>query len=165
MMAKRGVFVSHESIREWSLKFGTEFAKRIRHQSAMPGDQWYLDEAYLSIGGKLQYLWRAVDQDGEVLDILVQPRQNKNAAKRFFRKLLKDLRYIPRVLITHKLGSYAAAIDKIKEGHLKQVPTSIPDWCASQGSNLSKFECRFLAVDSTGRCNTCVKSCCWCFIG
>jgi len=109
MMAKRGVLISHESIREWALKFGAEFAKRIRHQSARPGDQWHLDEVYLSIGGKLQYLWRAVDQDGEVLDILVQPRRNTNAAKRFFRKLLKGLRYVPRVLITDKLGSYAAA--------------------------------------------------------
>jgi putative transposase len=109
MMAKRGVIVSHESIREWALKFGAEFAKRIRHQSARPGDQWYLDEVYLSMGGKLHYLWRAVDQDGEVLDILVQPRRNTNAAKRFFRKLLKGLRYVPRVLITDKLRSYAAA--------------------------------------------------------
>jgi putative transposase len=109
MMAKRGVIVSHESIREWALKFGAEFAKRIRHQSARPGDQWHLDEVYLSVGGKLHYLWRAVDQDGEVLDILVQPRRNKNAAKRFFRKLLKRLRYVPRVLITDKLGSYAEA--------------------------------------------------------
>jgi putative transposase len=109
MMAKRGVIVSHESIREWALKFGAEFAKRIRHQSARPGDQWYLDEVYLSMGGKLHYLWRAVDQDGEVLDILVQSRRNTNAAKRFFRKLLKGLRYVPRVLITDKLRSYAVA--------------------------------------------------------
>jgi putative transposase len=77
MMAKRGVVVSHESIRECALKFGAEFAKRIRHQSARPGDQWYLDEIYLSVGGKLHYLWRAVDQDGEVLDILVQSRRTR----------------------------------------------------------------------------------------
>ena len=121
MMAKRGVIVSHESIRAWALKFGAEFAKRIRHQSARPGDQWHLDEVYLSIGGKLHYLWRAVDQDGEVLDILVQPRRNKNAAKRFFRNLLKGLRYIPRLLITDKLGSYAAAKAEIMPGvvHLR----------------------------------------------
>ena len=83
MMAKRGVLVSHESIREWALKFGAEFAKRLRHQSARPGDQWHLNEVYLSIGGKRQYLWRAVNQDGEVLDILVPSRRNKNCRQAF----------------------------------------------------------------------------------
>ena len=74
-----------------------------------PEDRWHLDEVYLSINRRLQYLWRAVDQDGEVLDILVQPLRNRQAAKKFFRKLLQRLRYIPRAIITDKLGSYAAA--------------------------------------------------------
>src|ERR1700719_1883939 len=78
-------------------------------RSPRPGDRWHLDEVYLSIIGKLQYLWRAVDQDGEVLDILVQPRRNRRAAKKFFRKLLRRLQYVPRAIITDKLGSYAAA--------------------------------------------------------
>jgi putative transposase len=73
------------------------------------GDRWHLDEVFLKIQGKLQYLWRAVDQDGEVLDILVQSRRNKRAAKKFFRKLLKGLQYVPRAIITDKLRSYAAA--------------------------------------------------------
>jgi putative transposase len=73
------------------------------------GDRWHLDEVFLRINGKLQYLWRAVDQDGEVLDILVQSRRNKRAAKKFFRKLLKGLQYVPRAIVTDQLRSYAAA--------------------------------------------------------
>jgi putative transposase len=109
IMAERGVVVTYETIRVWSQTFGGTYAKRLRSRAARPGDRWHLDEVYLSINGKLQYLWRAVDQDGEVLDILVQPRRNRRAAKKFFRKLLRGLRYIPRVIITDKLGSYAAA--------------------------------------------------------
>jgi putative transposase len=80
-----------------------------RKRQSIGLDRWHLDEVYLSINGKLQYLWRAVDQDGEVLDILVQPLRDRQAAKKFFRKLLQRLQYIPRALITDKLGSYAAA--------------------------------------------------------
>src|ERR1700674_3042938 len=109
LMAERGVAVTYETIRDWSQKFGGTYAKRLRSRARRPGDRWHLDEVYLSINGKLQYLWRAVDQDGEVLDILVQPRRNKQAAKKFFRKLLIGLQYIPRAIITDKLGSYAAA--------------------------------------------------------
>jgi putative transposase len=76
---------------------------------AQTGDKWHLDEVFLSINSKLHYLWRAVDQYGNVLDILVQSRRNKQAAKRFFRKLLKGCQYVPRVLITDKLASYGAA--------------------------------------------------------
>jgi len=109
MMAERGVVVSYESVREWCLKFGAAYAKRIRAHGPRPGDRWHLDEVFLKIQGKLQYLWRAVDQDGDVLDILVQSRRNKRAAKKFFRKLLKVLQYMPRVIVTDKLRSYAAA--------------------------------------------------------
>jgi putative transposase len=113
MMAKRGVVLTYETVREWCLKFGRAYAKRMRSRSPRPGDRWYLDEVFLKIQGRLQYLWRAVDQDGEVLDILVQPRRNKRAAKKFFRKLLKGLQYVPRVIITDQLGSYAAAKKEI----------------------------------------------------
>jgi putative transposase len=109
MMAERGVTVSYESIREWCLKFGGGYARRIRSCRGRLGDRWHLDEVFLRINGKLQYLWRAVDQDGEVLDILVQPRRNKQAAKKFFRRLLKGLQYVPRVIITDQLRSYGAA--------------------------------------------------------
>ena len=109
MMAERGVTVSYETIREWSQKFGGTYAKRMRSKRHHLGDRWHLDEVFLTINGKLQYLWRAVDQDGDVLDILVQARRNKKAAKKFFRKLLKGLQYVPRAIITDKLRSYAAA--------------------------------------------------------
>jgi len=108
-MAEHGVIVSYETIRDWSQQFGRTYAKRLRSRAARPGDHWHLDEIYLSINGKLQYLWRAIDQGGEVLDIVVQPRRNKQAAKRFFGKLLKGLQYVPGVLVTDKLRSYAAA--------------------------------------------------------
>ena len=109
MMAVRGVELTDETVRYGARKFGGVYAKRCRARAARPGDRWHLDEVYLSIQGKQQYLWRAVDQDGEVLDILVQPRRNRQAAKKFFRKLLKGQRYAPRVIVTDKLRSYAAA--------------------------------------------------------
>ena len=106
---ERGVTVTYESVREWCLKFGGMYTKRIRSRRGRLGDRWHLDEVFLRINGKLKYLWRAVDQDGEVLDILVQSRRNKQAAKKFFRKLLKGLQYVPRAIVTDKLRSYAAA--------------------------------------------------------
>jgi putative transposase len=95
--------------REWGLRFGRMFANSLKRQRPRPGDKWHLDEVFIRIRGKLHYLWRAVDQDGQVLDILVQNRRNAKAARRFFRKLLKDLQYVPRVMVTDKLRSYGAA--------------------------------------------------------
>jgi putative transposase len=109
MMASRGVSLSYETVREWCLKFGQTYTNSLRRKSPRPGDQWHLDEVFLKINGRLHYLWRAVDQDGDVLDILVQSRRDQKAAKKFFRKLLKGLRYVPRVIITDKLKSYSAA--------------------------------------------------------
>jgi putative transposase len=109
LLAERGITVTYETIRQWCLTFGPGFARGLRHRRGRPGYTWYLDEVFVKIGGKLRYLWRAVDQDGEVLDILVQEHRNSRAAKRFFRKLLKDLHYAPRVLVTDKLGSYRVA--------------------------------------------------------
>jgi putative transposase len=83
-MAERGVTVSYESVREWCLKFGGTYTKRIRCRRGRLGDRWHLDEVFLRINGKLQYLWRAVDQDGEVLDILVQSRRNKKRRRSSF---------------------------------------------------------------------------------
>ena len=92
MMLERGVEVSHEAIRRWCLTFGAEYARRLRRQRGRSGDTWHLDEVFCKINGRLVYLWRAVDQSGEVLDILVPKRRDTKAAKRFFRKLLKGLR-------------------------------------------------------------------------
>src|ERR671914_1515440 len=109
MLAARGIIVSHESVRQWALKFGQAFANQIRRRLPRAGDKWHLDEVVLKIAGKKHWLWRAVDQDGIVLDILVQSRRDKRAAKRLLRKLLKKQRRPPRVLITDKLASYGAA--------------------------------------------------------
>jgi putative transposase len=109
MLAARGIIVSHESVRQWERKFGQDFANRIRRRLPAAGDKWHLDEVVLKIAGKKHWLWRAVDQDGIVLDILVQSRRDKRAAKRLLRKLLKKQLRPPRVLITDKLASYGAA--------------------------------------------------------
>jgi putative transposase len=109
LLASRGVLVSNETIRQWCLKFGQTYANTLRRRQPKRGDKWHLDEVYLTINGKIHYLWRAVDQDGYVMDILVQSRRDRHAATRFFRKLLKGMQYAPRVLITDKLKSYAAA--------------------------------------------------------
>jgi len=109
LLLERGVVVTYEAIRKWCRKFGQQYANQLRRRRPRPGDKWQMDEVFLTIKGKRHYLWRAVDQEGNVLDILVQRRRDKKAAKKFFRKLLKGLTYIPRVLITDKLKSYGAA--------------------------------------------------------
>src|SRR3954451_9421000 len=90
MLAARGIEVSHETVRQWARKFGQAFANQIRRRLPGPGDKWHLDEVCLMIGGKKHWLWRAVDQDGVVLDGLVQSRRDKHGAKRRRRKLLKN---------------------------------------------------------------------------
>ena len=109
LLAERGIFVTYESIRQGCRKFGPEYARKLRRRSGRGGDIWLLDEVFVKINGRLQYLWRAVDQDGEVIDILVQKRRNKKAATRFFRKLLRGEEATPIKIVTDKLGSYAAA--------------------------------------------------------
>lgn len=116
LMASRGIFVTYETIRQWTLKFGQTYANRLRRRQPRRGDKWHLDEVVLTIKGKHYYLWRAVDQEGNTLDVLVQSRRNKKAARRFFTKLLKGLCYVPRVLVTDKLKSYAAAKADILPG-------------------------------------------------
>ncbi len=117
MLAARGVEVSHETVRRWAEKFGREFANRIRRRAPRPGDRWHLDEVVISIAGKRHWLWRAVDQAGFVLDVLVQSRRDRKAAKRLLRKLLKKSATAPRVMITDKLGSYGAARREMGLGH------------------------------------------------
>src|SRR5262245_6647648 len=108
-LCERGITVTHAAIRAWCLKFGQAYANQLQHRRAQPGDKWHLAEVFLTINSKRHALWRAVDQDDNVLDILVQSRRNKQAAKKFFRKLLKGLLYVPRVIITDKLKSYGEA--------------------------------------------------------
>src|SRR3954462_12817400 len=116
MLAARGITVSHETVRQWGLKFGQDFANRIRRRLPQADDKWHLDEVAIKIAGKKHWLWRAVDQDGVVLDVLVQSRRDKRAAKRLLRKLLKRQCRAPRVMITDKLASYGAAKREIMPG-------------------------------------------------
>src|SRR4051794_6955456 len=113
MLAARGIIVSHESVCQWASKFGQDFANRIRRRLPRAGDKWHLDEVAIKIAGKKHWVWRAVDQDGIVLDILVQSRRDKRAAKRLLRKLLKRQCRAPRVMITDKLASYSYCVRKL----------------------------------------------------
>jgi len=109
LLAARGIIVSYETVRQWALKFGQSFANQIRRRLPTAGDKWHMDEVVLTIAGVKHWLWRAVDQDGMVLDILVQSRRDTQAAKRLLRKLMKRQCRPPRVMITDKLASYGAA--------------------------------------------------------
>lgn len=113
LLAARGIIVSHETVRQWALKFGQGFANQIRRRLPAAGDKWHLDEVVLTIAGVKHWLWRAVDQNGIVLDILVQSRRDTRAAKRLLCKLMKRQCRAPRVMITDKLASYGAAKRKV----------------------------------------------------
>jgi putative transposase len=116
LLAQRGIVVTYETVRQWCLKFGQTYANELCRRRPRCGGKWHMDEVVLTIRGQKHYLWRAVDQDGNILDILVQSHRNKKAAKRFFRKLLKGVQYVPRVIITDKLRSYGAAKREILPG-------------------------------------------------
>ena len=105
--------VSYETIRRWCEKFGLEYVKRLKRRQGRLAETWFLDEVFITVNGKRQYPWRAVDQDGDVIDILVQSRRNRRAAERFFRKLLKGQGKVPFRLVTDKLKSYGAALQTI----------------------------------------------------
>ena len=109
LLAQRGITVTYETIRQWCQTFGLDYVRTLRRRRGRMGDTWHLDELFVTIRGRRQYLWRAVDQDGDVIDILVQSRRDRHAAARFFRKLLKRQGRGPLRLVTDKLRSYAAA--------------------------------------------------------
>jgi len=120
LVAERGITVSYESIRLWCNKFGSEFARRLKKKHQGYGDTFFIDEVFVKIQGKQQYLWRAVDQDGEVVDVFLQKRRNGKAAKRFFKRLLKNHDGEPRKIVTDKLRSYSVA-------HRELTPDTIHD--------------------------------------
>ena len=113
LLAERGLMVSNESIRRWVLKFGPIIAKNLRAIRPKPHSRWHLDEMVVSIAGRQIYMWRAVDSEGEVLEILVQPQRDKAAALRLLRKLLRRQGFVPTVIVTDKLRSYGAALREI----------------------------------------------------
>ena len=109
LLAERGLDVTYETIRRWVLKFGSAYARNLRRLRPRPADTWHLDEMVIRVQGRQMYLWRAVDSEGEILDMLVQSRRDKAAALRLLRKLLKKQGFAPAMLVTDKLRSYAAA--------------------------------------------------------
>ena len=118
LLAERGVAVSYETIRRWCKKFGQPFADGVRRRRARPGTRgkWHVDEVQLKINGRKHWLWRAVDQDGVVLDILVQERRNQEAAEAFLRRVVGGWGYAPRVVITDTLASYPPAVRRVLPG-------------------------------------------------
>ena len=120
LLAERGIAVSHESIRLWCIKFGPRYARRLKRRHPGYGDTFFIDEVFVKINGKQHYLWRAVDQDGDVIDVFLQARRDGKAAKRFFRRLLKSNRNEPRKIVTDKLVSYGVA-------HRALIPDAIHD--------------------------------------
>jgi len=117
LLFERGVFVSHETIRTRCEKFGPEYAAALKYREPRRGDTWSFDEVFLKVKGQTLYLCRAIDQDGFVLDILLQDKRDTDAAEAFFRRLLDGHGYTPRTITTDKLGSYGAAIKRIRELH------------------------------------------------
>jgi putative transposase len=120
LLAERGIQVSYEAIRLWCNKFGPKYAKKLRRKHQGYGDTFFLDEVFIKINGNQHYLWRAVDQDGEVIDIFLQKRRDGMAAKRFFKRLLRRNKGEPRKIVTDKLRSYGVA-------HRELIPDSIHD--------------------------------------
>ena len=113
MLSQRGIDVSYETVRRWSFKFGLAYARKLRRSHPRADTRWHLDEVFVSINGKNVYLWRAVDCEGEVLDVLVQSRRNKRAALKLMRKLLKSQGFSPDAVMTDKLPSYGAALSEL----------------------------------------------------
>jgi putative transposase len=120
LLAERGIDVSYESIRLWCNKFGPKYIKRLKRRHQGFGDTFFIDEVFLKIQGRQQYLWRAVDQDGEVVDVFLQARRDGAAARRFFKRLLRNSRGEPRKIVTDKLRSYGVA-------HRELMPDTIHD--------------------------------------
>lgn len=120
LLSERGIEVSYESIRMWCNKFGPKYARRLKRKHQGYGDTFYIDEVFVKIHGKQHYLWRAVDQDGEIVDVFLQSRRDAATAKRFFKRLLRPHGNEPRKIVTDKLRSYGVA-------HRELIPESIHD--------------------------------------
>ncbi len=118
LLAARGIDVSYETIRCWTIKFGPQIARRLKRQRPAPSPRWHLDEMVCSIGGKRMYLWRAVDDEGEVLDLVVQRRRDTEAALKLLKLLLRNQPVEPERIVTDGLGSYPAALDQLHLRHM-----------------------------------------------
>src|SRR5438034_169333 len=144
LLAERGLDVSYETVRRWVLKFGPKIARKLRRCRPSPSDRWHLDEMVVRIAGKRMYLWRAVDHESEVLDMLVQRRRDKRAALRLIRKLFRKQGFVPRLLTTDKLGSYGSAFrylrltcpheQGLRANNRAEIPTK---WCDEESARCS----------------------------
>jgi putative transposase len=147
LLAERGLDISYETIRNWALKFGLVIARRLRRGRPRPSNRWHLDEMVVRIGGQRMYLWRAVDHEGEVLDMLVQRRLDGRATLRLMRKLLKKDGFAPKLLVTDKLRSYAAAFRRLRlisphgQGSVETIAlrTRIR-WCDDESRKMQRFK-------------------------
>ena len=130
LLAERGLDISYETVRSWVLKFGPVIARRLRRRRPRPSNRWHLDEMVVRIAGERMYLWRAVDHEGEVLDMLVQRRRDTRAALRLMRKLLKKQGFAPKLLVTDKLRSYASAFRRLRLTcpHEQGLRSRVDDW-------------------------------------
>jgi putative transposase len=148
LLAQRGVIVTHEWIRLWCIKFGSKYAARLRRKHQGYGDTFFIDEVFIKIDGKQHYLWRAVDQDGEVVDVFLQKKRDGKAAKRFFKRMLKKHKGDPRVIVTDKLRSYGVAHRQLyanNRAELSHQPTRVRERGMRRFKSMKQAQ-RFLNV-------------------
>ena len=160
LLAERGISVSYETIRLWCIKFGPKYANRLRRKHQGYGDAFFIDEVFIRIDGRQHYLWRAVDQDGAVVDVFLQKRRDGASAKRFFKRLLKNHKDEPRKIVTDKLRSYGVAhreliLDTIHDtsqyannrAELSHQPTRVRERVMRRFKSVAQAQ-RFLGVHS-----------------
>ena len=148
LLAERGLVVSNETIRRWVLKFGPKIARNLRQARPKPHGRWHLDEMVVSIAGQHLYMWRAVDSEGEVLDILVQRRRDKAAALKVLRKLLKKQGFVPTTIVTDKLGSYGAALRTLRFSGRHERGMRANNRAENSHQPLRRRECKMQGVKS-----------------
>jgi putative transposase len=150
LLAERDIDVSYETVRRWALKFGQAYARRLRTTRPRPDGRWHLDEMFVSINGKRMYLWRAVDGEGEVLDILVQSRRNKTAALKLMRKLIKRQGFVPDAFVTDKLPSYGAALKDLGLSRHHEFGSKKNNWAENSHIPVRQRERRMQRFKSAG---------------
>src|SRR5690606_34622791 len=159
LLVERGIDVSFQTVSEWAIKFGGEFARRIRRRSSGGfADRWHLDEMVITIKGKKHWLWRAVDAEGYVLEAIVQSRRNKQAALRLLRKLLKGQGVASRVMVTDKLGSYAAAKREIMPGVEHRSHKGLNNRAENSHLHVRRRERRMMRFKSARQCQRFVST-------
>jgi putative transposase len=151
MMLYRGIEVTYETIREWCQKFGQQYANQLRRKGPYVGDKWHLDEVVVTLKKQQYYLWRAVDGEGNVLDVLLQKHRDTKAAKRFFRKLLKKQGFVPRVIVTDKLKSYEAAKKQVMPNVEHRQHKGLNNLCENSHQSTRTRERRMRRFKSPGQ--------------